>query len=380
MSQLSCSQFLLLEDDIVADFRECFEENVAAMELCLNQLDRGGEPSAEGIHRLFREIHSLKGNCRMVFLDPLVGCLHAAEEIISEMRTGERAYNPTYGEFFIALVTRLQSMLDTLLHHEELDEDLYQQTMEKINLVRYGSKLECFSALETAIYDFTGEHSLRHELAQGPGPEPTPNLTAPVEPSAPRPPRNDPDLEFFRFLGGQCDLLGQARHKRTDKLLELCLATNVQMGGIVDATQLTAAVLMHDVGMAFVAQAILNKSSRLSPDEVLQIQEHVEIGAQLLKRMPGWEEAAIMVKHHHEKNNGQGYPEGLRGDAIHPGARIIALADTFYSLTHARADRQEKKTLFGAIAVINSESGEQFDPQFVEAFNETVRHNYVAGR
>lgn len=372
MSQLSCSQFLVLEDDVVNDFRECFEENVASIELCLNQLDHAGEPSVEGVNRLFREMHSLKGNCRMVFLDPLVGCIHAAEEIISEMRSGERQYNPTYGEFFIALIVRLQSMIDILLHHEELDENLYAQTMVQIDSIRHGAKNNNFQALDKAIFDFTGEHSLKHELAKDQPNQPD----AVVETRVLR----DPDLEFFKFLGSQCDLLGQARHKRTEKLLELCLATNEEMGCVVDVAQMSAAVLMHDVGMAFVPQNILNKSSRLSPDEVLQIQEHVEIGAQILQRMAGWEEATRIVKQHHEKFNGQGYPEGLKGNAIHPGAKIIALADTFYSLTHARADRHAKKSLFGAIAVINSESGEQFDPEFVEAFNVMVRRNYVAGQ
>lgn len=372
MSELSCSQFLLLEDEVVNEFRECFEENVAAIELCLNQLGRSSEPSVEGIHRLFREVHSIKGNCRMVFLDPLVGCVHALEEIISEMREGKRIYNATYGEFIAALMLRLQSMVGTLLQHNELDEDLYGQTLAMIDQVRQGDPQDCFAALDAAIFDFTGEHSLKYELEQPEPPKPVAIARKNIQ--------EDEDLEFFKFLGEQCDLLGQANYKRTDKLLALCLATNAELGHVVEVRQLTAAVLMHDIGMAFVNQAILNKAVKLTPDEILQIQEHVEIGAQILRRMPDWREAATIVKHHHEKHNGQGYPEGIKGSEIHPGARIIALADTFYSLTHERADRQEKKTLFGAIAVINSESGEHFDPEYVQAFNDIVRRDYVAGR
>jgi len=87
-----------------------------------------------------------------------------------------------------------------------------------------------------------------------------------------------------------------------------------------------------------------------------------------------------MVKQHHEKYDGSGYPGGLHGADIHPGAMIIALADTFYAVTHARADRSYKKSLFSAVSLINGQSGEQFDPGFVEHFNATIRRLYVQNK
>ena len=102
------------------------------------------------------------------------------------------------------------------------------------------------------------------------------------------------------------------------------------------------------------------------------------MGMQLLNRIKGWSEAAEIVQQHHEKYDGTGYPEGLSQDQIHPGAMIIALADTFYEVTNQRIDRSYKKSLFNAISLINGESGCQFNSVFVDAFNEAVRQLYIA--
>lgn len=150
------------------------------------------------------------------------------------------------------------------------------------------------------------------------------------------------------------------------------------MGMIVDHDQLTAAVYLHDIGMSLIPSEILNKPSKLSNEEFELIKNHIEMGATMLEKIPGWQEAAKMVRQHHEKYNGSGYPEGLSKDGIHPGAMIIALADTFYAVTNERADRSYKKSLFSAVTLINGESGGQFNPRFVEAFNETVRRHYIA--
>jgi HD-GYP domain-containing protein (c-di-GMP phosphodiesterase class II) len=189
---------------------------------------------------------------------------------------------------------------------------------------------------------------------------------------------DNPDLAFFRRLALQLDDLGIHKQGRTDSILELCLSTNRDLEQPVDVDQLTAAVYLHDLGMSLVPVTILNKPSKLTEEEFRAIRNHVDMGAEILKRMNGWEEAASMVSQHHERFDGKGYPKGLANDEIHRGAMLIALADTFYSITNVRADRNHKKSLFSAVTKINGESGTQFDPTYVEAFNETVRSHYVS--
>lgn len=80
-----------------------------------------------------------------------------------------------------------------------------------------------------------------------------------------------------------------------------------------------------------------------------------------------------MVLDHHESYDGTGYPNRLSGEQIHPGARILAIVDTFCSITTERSDRSYKKSLLSAISEINANIEVQFDPKLVNAFNDVVR-------
>ena len=89
----------------------------------------------------------------------------------------------------------------------------------------------------------------------------------------------------------------------------------------------------------------------------------------LMRQMPDWQEAALMVYQHHEHFNGKGYPNGITGKDTHTGAQIIAVADAFYSLTNNRTDRGYKRSLNRSLSEINKCNSSQFAPQIVEAFN-----------
>ena len=100
-------------------------------------------------------------------------------------------------------------------------------------------------------------------------------------------------------------------------------------------------------------------------------------GASLLRNIGGWDDAALMVEQHHERFDGSGYPNGIKGDEIESGAMLISLADTYFAITNERSDRSYKRTLFSAVTLINGESGRQFSSNFVEMFNVTIRKLYI---
>lgn len=363
MTVTTCPQFTELDNEITQDFAECLQENVEQIEACIALLDSSKDP--ELVHRLFRDIHSLKGNCRMVFLDPLVETIHALEEIVSDMRQGKRTYLPMYGEFIFAIVIRIRDMINTLISDGQVEGEPQATMFTAIQNVRQSAVGEDLKALDNAMDQLVGA---KKEQAI----EDAANLTSQLQHD------DNPDLAFFRQLALQLDELGIYKQGRTDAILELCLSTNKDLDEPVDSDQLTAAVYLHDIGMSLVPPSILNKPSKLTEQEFRIIRNHVEMGAELLNRMEGWSEAATMVAQHHEKYDGKGYPNKLSGDQVHRGATLIALADTFYAVTNERADRGYKKSLFSAVTLINGESGTQFHPAYVEAFNETVRHHYVA--
>lgn len=370
MSVTTCPQFTDLDPEIIQDFSECLQENIEQIEACLGLLDSAFDP--ELVHRLFRDVHSLKGNCRMVFLDPLVDTIHALEEIVSEMRQGTKTYHALYGEFIGAIVVRINQMIFGFIKEGKVDGEphiVMSQAIEKVRAASTSDEEDTINAvLDTLVGSKSTSASSKAKKAEKPEPEAKP--VQPVE--------TNPDLAFFRKLALQLDELYIFKRGRTQSILDLCLSTNADLGNPADVEQLTAAVYLHDLGMSLIPSEILNKPSKLSNEEFQLIKNHIEMGSELLLRMPGWEEAATMIRQHHEKHNGSGYPNGLSQDSIHPGAKIIALADTFYAVTNERADRSYKKSLFSAVTMINGESGSQFDPAFVEAFNETVRRNYIA--
>jgi len=373
MSVITCPQFLELDQEIIEDFSECLHENVEQIEICINLLD--GEHDPELINRLFRDVHSLKGNCRMVFLDPLVETLHDMEEIVADMRQSYKTYHPLYGEFFMAIILRLDAMIQTLLNEQVVDSDAQDcmlELIEEIRLAPVGKDLEILDNALTTLSGFYPHKPADSDNQTSSEPGQTELKSNNLE--------DNSDLAFFKQLSLQLDELDIFQPGRTQTILSLCLDTNIGLGSPVDEDQLTAAVYLHDIGMTLVPSEILHKPSKLRADEFLKIKEHVTMGAQLLKRIEGWGEAAEIVQQHHEKYDGSGYPSGLQQDAIHPGARIIALADTYHAVTNERVDRSYKKSLFSAVTLINQESGVQFDPIFVDVFNETVRQQFIANK
>jgi HD-GYP domain-containing protein (c-di-GMP phosphodiesterase class II) len=133
-----------------------------------------------------------------------------------------------------------------------------------------------------------------------------------------------------------------------------------------ETLRVECAAHVHDVGKIIVSPEILEKPGRLTHCEFEEIQRHAVFGARLAASLEDPELTAI-VRHHHERIDGSGYPDGLRGDRIPLGARIVAVADTFDALTSCRPYR-EPRSPSEAIRVILDESGVTFDPDVVTAF------------
>lgn len=146
---------------------------------------------------------------------------------------------------------------------------------------------------------------------------------------------------------------------------------------------LSVASSLHDVGKIGIPGSILRKSGPLTVDERETMARHAEIGASLLLRLEGLEEAATLVRHHQERYDGRrdgefpGYPMGLSGEQIPLGARIIAVVDAFDAMTSDRPYRAAISAV-EAVAVLRAERGAQFDPRVVDAFLEILStHDWV---
>lgn len=133
------------------------------------------------------------------------------------------------------------------------------------------------------------------------------------------------------------------------------------------ACQYAEASLMHDVGKIGIPDAVLMKPGRLDQVEYAVIQGHPAIGAEILRDHRGFELAYLVAKHHHERWDGSGYPDGLKGEEIPLAARIVAVVDVFDALVSKRPYKKPWR-VDEALREIKACSGSHFDPRVVDAF------------
>jgi putative nucleotidyltransferase with HDIG domain len=136
----------------------------------------------------------------------------------------------------------------------------------------------------------------------------------------------------------------------------------------VDVAKIRTAAAVHDLGKLYTPREILNNPGRLTDEEFDVVKRHAADGAEMLAGV-GDPEIAAMVRHHHERFDGDGYPDGLAGTEIPLGARIIAVADTFDAITSNRAYRGAGTQKL-ALKVIANGAGSQLDPDAVSAFRQ----------
>ncbi|MEA1928073.1 MAG: HD domain-containing protein, partial [Candidatus Auribacterota bacterium] len=152
------------------------------------------------------------------------------------------------------------------------------------------------------------------------------------------------------------------------RVTEYSVRTAEVMGmpsGEIEMIRVAAA--LHDIGKIGIRDTILDNNHSLRKEEREHIKRHPLIAAEILGPIDELKDIIKLIKHHHENYDGTGYPDGISGENIPLGSRIIAVADTFDAITSTRPYRKAQSEAF-AIKEIKEHSGEQFDPEVVSAF------------
>jgi HD-GYP domain-containing protein (c-di-GMP phosphodiesterase class II) len=165
----------------------------------------------------------------------------------------------------------------------------------------------------------------------------------------------------------------EARDAYTAKHAERVAAYGIEIAralGVArpEAPQMEFGFLLHDIGKLAIPDEILWKPSALTDEEREWMERHPEIGADLVGGIEFLAEAAELIRTHHERWDGSGYPTGLKGEEIPEAARVFAIADVLDALTTDRPYRPAS-SLAEAREIINGGSGTHFDPSVVQAFN-----------
>ena len=183
----------------------------------------------------------------------------------------------------------------------------------------------------------------------------------------------DPQKEALaRALAHAVDRRDSGTGGHSEVVAELAIATAAELGvGGPRLERLRVAALLHDVGKIAIPDAILHKSERLDVREREEMRAHVVVGRDILVAA-GFADEATWLLHHHERWDGSGYPDRLRGERIPLESRIISVADAFEAMTGGRPYRAQL-TAEQALAEIQERSGVQFDPACVRALAAVVR-------
>lgn len=129
--------------------------------------------------------------------------------------------------------------------------------------------------------------------------------------------------------------------------------------------------VLHDVGKIGIAEAILLKPGPLTPDEWTILRRHPDIGAEICRPLGLSRTLMPVIRHHHERWDGTGYPDRLRGDQIPLGARVVGLVDAYDAMTHNRPYRAARSSE-QALEEIRLQAGRQFDPDLTQLFEAEI--------
>jgi putative nucleotidyltransferase with HDIG domain len=175
--------------------------------------------------------------------------------------------------------------------------------------------------------------------------------------------------DTVRAFGAAIDLKDAYTSGHSDRVARYAEAIAREMGVTgLELEHIGVAGYLHDIGKITVDRAIINNPRPLTDKEFGELNKHVTTGFEILSniRRP-WDEIAYMTKCHHEKVDGSGYPQGLRGDEIPLGSKIVTLADSFDAMMTDRPYRS-RFSLDQTLSDLRKQTGKQFDAQVVAAF------------
>ncbi|OWY40673.1 metal-dependent phosphohydrolase [Xenophilus sp. AP218F] len=342
----------IVDPEAFQDFRDVMTDYAPKIESLVCHLGNP-EQGPEILAQLFRALHSIKGDasmCQVRFFEPFIQQL---ETLLDRIRKREFAYQDVIGDVLLLVLDRLELALEALAHDEGIEDMQLPLLLQGLNELSGQPPEALFERCRQMVASMTGI------------------LVAPAVAEGQMVGRSA-DLAFFRSLALQFEQRLPQFSGRTARNLTLALETNHLAGLPIDAEQLEAAVYLHDLGMMLLPESFWLKAGRMSDEERRLMAAHPGWAAGLLQRMEGWQGAAQMVAQHHETPDGRGYPQGLRGEEICSGAKILALVDAFEAVTLKHAEQGARRSVLRAIGEINA-CERQFDRGWLAAFNQVMR-------
>lgn len=369
------------DEELMAEFFVDFKE---AHEQCTNvliQLETDSD-NVPLLNQLFRSVHTIKGNLIYVGLKEISPLLQSVEDILDAIRARELAYDSALSDVIILAMDCTKNLVKAKINGKttRFHSRLFKAACKGISNIATVASNKRNQAIRDAILLLDPSTQIANLSSRRTEQKKTPDNQPSAEEKSTRRllkkygVRMDDDMQLFLSLARPTEERSHYWRGRTFRLLEIGLAMNDAANCPVPKEQLAAAILMHDVGMAFLPLDILHKKSPLTAKELKVMSSHPKTGADLIKKMGDWSCAADIVLQHHEHIDGSGYPKGLTSIEICDGAKILSIIDTFDARTHERAHTAKMKRPFiRALLEINKCAGTHFSQKWVEVFNDVIR-------
>ncbi len=351
-----------IDPDLLHDLKDELEEKHAICADLLLKLESSPD-DLELVRTLFREVHTVKGDVGLIGIHQYLPLLQSIEDVIDELRKKQLPYTAAVSD--VLLLT-----LD--LTHKELMAFIAKK--DGFNDKHYNN----VASMVAKMARLKGDEQQQQTLAviQTLAPETKPTFEADAEQTEHYFTQEEINEEVAFFL--QLSLLFDHRSPygagRTERMFELAMTMNLNAGNPLPTDQLQTAVYLHDLGMAFVPKSMVKKASNLSRHDWAWVKNHVNVVCELIRPFDIWGMATEIIKQHHERLDGSGYPQGLKDKDICTGAKLLAIVDSFEAITQTRAyQNDQQRPIVRAITEINQQAGILYCPFWVGHFNEAVR-------
>lgn len=177
-------------------------------------------------------------------------------------------------------------------------------------------------------------------------------------------------LEALASLVDAKDIYTGEHSKNVSKYVSI-ICENISCDVNSERDKVKIAATFHDIGKIGIPDYILKKEGKLTQAEYEIMKTHPVIGCDVIKKIDGFNDISDIIRHHHERWDGNGYPDGLKGNEIPFGSQIISIADAFDAIISDRVYRKSKGINI-AIKILNEERGKQFNPELVDLFIKNI--------
>lgn len=184
-------------------------------------------------------------------------------------------------------------------------------------------------------------------------------------------------LDTIRTLAATIDAKDPYTHGHSDRVSKMAVQLSKKLDFLeMEIEYVEYAAILHDIGKIGIPDRILGKKDRLTNEEYEKIKEHPVIGANIIESIEFLKKCSKTVLHHHERFDGRGYPNGLKGEEIPKLSRLLAIVDAYDAMNSDRPYRP-KLTAQDILNELENESGKQFDPKMVKVFISMVKEKRI---